>query len=193
MNQVVSVRLEGSRILLRDLEEADLEAMHDLRSDPQICRNMDWELAADEEPTRLWLAETIRHNRRNPRFGYNLAIVLRDTRQVIGWIGIGAPSHPTCAGELDFGYALQQAYWGRGYMTEALRLLLDLAFRMLGASRVFGECHLDNPASARVMEKAGMLFEGLHESPGADGVARMQRRYAISAPRWRSRSEEDES
>jgi RimJ/RimL family protein N-acetyltransferase len=59
---------------------------------------------------------------------YNWAITLKSSGQLIGWLGIGTASHPTVAGERDFGYALHRDYWGHGYMPEALRAVLCFEF-----------------------------------------------------------------
>ena len=59
----------------------------------------------------------------------------------------------------DLGYVLRRDRWGRGYTTDAVRLLVALGFE-LGMHRIEATCHPDNRASARVMEKNGLRFEG---------------------------------
>jgi len=79
----------------------------------------------------------------------------------IGMIG----THPTGQPhKLEFGYVLARAFWGRGYMSEALRTMIDASFLNPECHRVLAVCDVDNPASARVMEKAGMEREGLLRS-----------------------------
>jgi ribosomal-protein-alanine N-acetyltransferase len=106
---------------------------------------------------------------------YNWAITLKSTGQLIGWLGIGSPSHPTIPGERDFGYALNRDFWGNGYMPEALGAVLRFEFETLKTPRIYGECELENPASARVMEKVGMQYEGLFLDDDSDEC----HRYAI--------------
>ena len=60
----------------------------------------------------------------------------------------------------EVGYSLAREYWNQGFMTEALRAVLDLAFRKLNLHRVEAQHETDNPASGRVMLKAGMRHEG---------------------------------
>lgn len=143
-----------SRLHIRDFEESDWQAVHAFRSDPEVARYMDFEPETEAE-TRQWLEEVIFHNRQEPRVAHNCAIVLKETNQVIGWIGIGRPRNPGL-GDYDFGYCLQRGLWGQGYMTEAVKALLAFGFRELGAKSIFAECDVANIASARVMEKAGM-------------------------------------
>ena len=181
--------IKTKRLMLRDLLEEDWQAMHKLRSDPVVTKFIDYIKSETEAETRQWLCNTRGHNARKPRLSYNLTIVRQEDEQVIGWIGMGQPSHST-HGDLDFGYALLPAYWGRGYMAEALQALLDYAFEQLGATQSFGECDAANVASARVMEKVGLHLEpraqnvqGATEEPtGEDEL-----RYIITREEWRQR------
>jgi RimJ/RimL family protein N-acetyltransferase len=61
----------------------------------------------------------------------------------------------------ELGYVLARGYWGRGYMTEALKALVNWAVQQSEIYRVWAVCDVDNLASARVMEKAGMRREGI--------------------------------
>ncbi len=110
-----------------------------------------------EDQSRQWITDLIFYNNQQPHDSYNFLIEERESRRVIGWIGIGKPSqHRLNIGDLDFGYALARDWWSKGYMTEALRALLDVAFTELGANSVFAICEVQNIGSARVMEKVGM-------------------------------------
>jgi ribosomal-protein-alanine N-acetyltransferase len=62
---------------------------------------------------------------------------------------------------LDFGYVLARLYWGRGLMTEALVEVVDWAMRLDSIWRIGAVCDIENPASTRVMEKAGLQREGI--------------------------------
>jgi len=70
----------------------------------------------------------------------------------------------------EIGYWLGRAFWGRGVMTDAVRAATRYAFEELGMARVFAVPFVRNPASARVLEKAGYLKEGrMHWSALKDG------------------------
>jgi [ribosomal protein S5]-alanine N-acetyltransferase len=60
----------------------------------------------------------------------------------------------------DIGYALREDAWGRGYGTQVACALIDLGFTRLGLHRVWATVHPENAASIRVLEKAGMVYEG---------------------------------
>ncbi|WP_370073166.1 GNAT family N-acetyltransferase [Novosphingobium sp. THN1] len=74
--------------------------------------------------------------------------------RLIGCVGLIEES-----GETELGYWVAQAHWGRGFATEAVRSVLSLA-RTLGHHRVNARHFADNPASARVLEKAGFRPTG---------------------------------
>jgi RimJ/RimL family protein N-acetyltransferase len=77
----------------------------------------------------------------------------------VGGIGIriGTDVHRQTA---ELGYWLSEEFWGRGIMTEAVAAFTDFCFEKFQLRRVYAEPFANNPASARVLEKAGFAFEG---------------------------------
>lgn len=66
---------------------------------------------------------------------------------------------------LMLGYALSEDYWGRGFMTECCKALIDYAFKSLNINTISVTCYSDNPLSERVIEKCGFEYEGtLHDA-----------------------------
>ena len=89
--------------------------------------------------------------------GATLAAVPAAAPQVIGCVSLRIKREDQRA---ELGYWLGRPYWGQGYCTEAVRAVLDFGFGQLGLNRIFA-CHFArNPASGRVMQKAGMSREG---------------------------------
>jgi ribosomal-protein-alanine N-acetyltransferase len=64
---------------------------------------------------------------------------------------------------VSLGYLLARRYWGHGYMTEAVSAVTDWALSNELVSRVWAECDIDNHASARALEKAGFIREGIQK------------------------------
>lgn len=62
----------------------------------------------------------------------------------------------------ELGYWIGEAYWGRGLATEAARAVVDFAFEVCSVNRVQALHFARNPASGRVLEKVGMVREGVH-------------------------------
>jgi len=79
--------------------------------------------------------------------------------EVIGGIGLGmgVDVHRHTA---EMGFWLAEPYWGRGIMTEAVKRFATYSFEQLDLQRIYAEPYETNPASARVLEKAGFRLEG---------------------------------
>ena len=88
----------------------------------------------------------------------NFAVVLRDSGELVGAIGMGIERRFDRA---ELGYWIGKPYWGQGYCTEAGQAMVAFGFTDLALNRIHA-CHLArNPASGRVMQKLGMSREGL--------------------------------
>jgi RimJ/RimL family protein N-acetyltransferase/uncharacterized damage-inducible protein DinB len=110
------------------------------------------------------------------------AITDRDGGALLGAVGlVQLPAHARA----ELGYWIARDAWGRGYATEAARAVLEFGFATLGLERIDATYMTGNPASARVMQKLGMVFESLHPRLyRRDGVFRDSGRYAILRDAW---------
>jgi RimJ/RimL family protein N-acetyltransferase len=173
--------INTDRLTLRDFVETDWEAFNALLSDPEATRWMhfsSWNLQ-DRQNFFQWILE---HNRLPASDNYQWAIELKSTAELIGWFGIGGASHPSVEGACSFGYILSRAHWGQGYMTEALRAVIAFEFDTLQTPMLTATCETNNPASARVMEKAGMRWiKTVHDSD-FEGNWAERHHYAIARP-----------
>jgi RimJ/RimL family protein N-acetyltransferase len=92
-------------------------------------------------------------------------------------IGFGGVTHAKDRDALNLSYHLHPDSWGKGLATELVGAVLDVAFSLLMSERVVGLARPANPASCRVLEKTGFIFEQEIELHGAS-----TRLYAISRP-----------
>lgn len=172
------------RLILRPLRADDEKAVVRLLGDREVT---DTTLRLPHpyrpEDFRRFLGIATEMNER--RTGVQLGITLRTEGRIVGAIGL-RPAEDTPAMEL--GYWIALAEWGRGYATEAARAMVDLAFREFPISRVFAIHFGRNPASGRVLAKAGMRFEGLLRQSQRKGDAlEDQAFYSILRPEWEAR------
>jgi ribosomal-protein-alanine N-acetyltransferase len=144
-----------------DLLVLRLPVLKDARSlfqnyarDPAVTRFLTWRPHIPIAQTSEFLAGCLQAWRDERRFPY--VICFKSSGLVIGMIEIRLDGF-----KAEVGYAVGRAYWGKGYMTEALRALLVWAMAQPSIYRVWAVCDVDNIASARVMEKAGMQCEGI--------------------------------
>ncbi len=92
-------------------------------------------------------------------FGYNYGI-FNEENIFIGTCGI-IPKKDIYRLTAEVGYWIGQPYWGRGYATAAVKQLAGIAFNDLKLVRIYAEVFACNPASMRVLEKAGFTLEGV--------------------------------
>ena len=85
------------------------------------------------------------------------AIIRKSDQQFLGMIEIVGIDH---AG-LNVGYVLAKKYWGKGYMPEALKAIINWGLAQDEIFRVWAYCDVENVASAKVLEKVGMQREGI--------------------------------
>lgn len=149
----VSPNLETERLLLRPLRLDDAHHLARMLDD-------DWDAIRQtgrvpypptEPALRHWIATHLG--------GANQAFTLmrKEDGQPMGSGGFGGSVRVA-----ELGYLLGRAYWGRGYATEVVRALLDHA-RSLGLRQLDAYSFVDNPASARVLEKAAFAHLGVIE------------------------------
>jgi ribosomal-protein-alanine N-acetyltransferase len=180
------LQIETPRLVLRDLQEADWEMVYAMSQAEAVTRYQTWLRLADDAAAQEWVRAAMYHNGLVPRMGYNQAIVCRNDGRAVGWIGWGRPSAPeeARAGVMDFGYALLPEAWGQGYMTEALRAVVDYCFGSLGAQAVRGDCNSANVASARVMQKAGLALQAEGDETDDSGAPMRCQHYEITRRAW---------
>lgn len=124
-------------------------------SDPEVTRYLSWRPYERVEPLEVFLRECIAHWEKGDG---HLAwlLCLKGTDTPIGSIGVTLEN-----GKAMFGYVLAKKFWGHGFAAEALAFLVDWSLAQPAIFRAWAFCDVENPASSRVMEKAGMVREGV--------------------------------
>lgn len=175
--------LRTERLLLREWREDDIDDVQAYASQDAVVRYMDWGPNTLEE-TREVIGRWLEFQKTWPRDAVNLAIEL-DGR-VIGSIRLGFfPDQ-----DADIGYSINADHWNQGYVTEAARALLAVAFGTLGLHRVWATCDPRNRGSWRVMQKLGMKREGrLRGSKLKRDGWQDQYVYGILAEEWAAATE----
>ncbi len=178
--------LTTPRLLLREFEEDDWRFTHPYESDPEVVRYQSHGVRTPEE-SRDYIRRVRALASETPRRIYDLAVVLRDGQQLIGRCGMNI-TDPELR-EAAIWYVLDRSHWGRGYIPEAARALVDFGFGTLGLHRVWADCDPRNPASVRVMEKLGMRQEAhFRENAFIKGEWCDSLIYAVLDREWRART-----
>lgn len=153
----MTLLLTGPRLVLREFVPEDWEAVYAFTSQPKASRYQAWgpNTPADAQ---AYVEHAIAAAREEPRNAYIVAVTLAETGRLVGEGALYVRSRPFRSGEIA--YLIDPAYWGQGFATEVARLLLQFGFAELQLHRIAGTCDPRNVASARVLEKVGMQYEG---------------------------------
>lgn len=153
--------IETSRLILRPFYLSDVDRMHGLINDREIASNTRTiEYPYPDGAAELWIKQ-------HPGFWQKgdaavFAICLKDPEGdssiLVGAIGleICKTNH-----HAELGYWIGRAYWGQGICSQAARRVIQFGFQQLGLYKIHAHHLTRNPASGRVLEKAGMIQEGL--------------------------------
>jgi len=170
--------LSTDRLLLRMLRMEDARLIFDgWAQDPEVVRYLIWRPHQSIAETEEFVRSCILAWENQMHFAY--MITLKADGEAIGMID--ARIHPP---EMEIGYGLARVHWGKGYMPEATRIVIDWAFLQPSIYRVCATTDLENVASQRVLEKVGMQREGILRKyiihPNISEVPRDSYIYAIT-------------
>ncbi len=152
--------LHANRLSLRLITESDLEAIHELQSIPEVDRYNTLGIPKNFEETKEVMAPLLAANKKEEIDYYTFAIEQKSNKDFVGLLALMLNGKKYNGAEVWF--KLFPNFWGKGYATESLRKILDFGFDKLNLHRIGAGCAVDNVASARVLEKVGMQYEGRH-------------------------------
>ena len=148
------MKISGESCLLRPWRRGDEESLARHADNYLIWRNVrdDFPHPYTREKARDWISTCLRQERPVSQ----LAVIVDG--EAAGAVGMmrGRDIY-RCTAEI--GYWLGEQHWGNGIMTEAARLFTGYVFEQFPIERLYGWTFDFNPASARVLEKAGYFFE----------------------------------
>ena len=169
--------LETERLLLRRMRQDDAQDMFAYASDPEVTRYVLFDTHRSVEDSEVFLRFAVEGYERGDFGGWG--VVLKDSGAFIGTCGVDvnfAPEHDRA----ELGYVLSREHWGKGLMPEAVRAVIRFGFGRMELNRIQARCVAENTASARVMEKVGMTYEGtLRASEYIKGAFRDMKIYSI--------------
>jgi [ribosomal protein S5]-alanine N-acetyltransferase len=137
------VALQGTRLLLREMEASDLPAISDMLSGAGQVRYIEFE--ETESSARSLLDWSLRTAQDRPRVAYSLTLTLPPDNTLIGSFTLVLRNVELREGHL--GVILNRRYQGKGLAVEAGEIILAFAFEQLGLHRLCAACHAGNKAS----------------------------------------------
>ncbi len=176
--------LETDRLRLRMFSLEDAPAFFTYASDEQVTHYITW-------PTHRSLGQSTEFIRgvldwyEAQEVAY-WAIIHKAENKLIGSCGLFDWQIRHQRAELAF--VLARPYWGQGYTAEAVAAVIRLGFETMNLNRVEAKCVVENTGSARVMEKAGLTYEGtLRDYMLLKGQLRHLKVYSILRAEWKHR------
>lgn len=172
------VFLEGDEVSLHPIEPADAPDLAAIVNDPAVRAGVGRDYPLSEAGEREWIESL---DEAEPD---GIHLVVRADGESVGTVGVADVVQRWGTGEL--GYMIDPDAWNRGYATDAVRTLCAFLFDELRFEHVTAKVYATNPASARVLEKAGFEREGtLREHAYADGERVDLHLYGLLAREWR--------
>jgi ribosomal-protein-alanine N-acetyltransferase len=170
-------RIETERLVLRVPRMEDAPVIFaGWTQDTEVTRYLTWRPHQRVQETEGFIQSCLSVWESRTRFPY--VIMLKERGELIGMID------PRIEGpKVGIGYGAALAHWGKGYMTEATRAIIDWAFHQRSIYHVYATTDVANVASRRVLEKVGMQCEGILRRyiihPNISDVPRDSYMYAI--------------
>lgn len=154
LNHKGTKMLKTERLILRKIFPEDAEMVYKWMSDPEVCKYERWNVHKNSDFTRGYIIEVFDGYKSD--YTYQWGIELNKT--LIGSISI------VNVDDFDqkavMRYCIEKNFWSNGYATEAVKAVLKYMFIEIGINRIEASHSVNNKASGRVLEKAGMILEG---------------------------------
>lgn len=152
MKELKTKTLESDKLILRKFLIEDATGMfNNWATDPERCKFLTWSVHKDIDETehviQTWIKEYDEES-------LNWVVEIKETHEVIG--SICALNINKRNKTVELGYCYGSRFWGKGYATEALRKVIEYLLTECDFYLVEADHMSENPASGRVMQKAGM-------------------------------------
>lgn len=149
----MEISIDTDRLILRPTLMRDAEDIFEYASANNVGVHAGWKQHETIEETKQ-IIETV--------FSEDnvFALVLKESNKVIGSIGLIADPKRAYDRVRMIGYALGEAYWGRGYMSEAAKAMVDYGFETLDLLMISAYCYPSNERSRAVLKKLDFAYEG---------------------------------
>lgn len=150
------MKIETERLILREVEESDLQNFYELDSDPEVHRYLGNQPVKNLAESAAMIKD-IRQQYQDNGIG-RLAVIDKVNQAFLGWSFLkyekGIREYPY----YDIGYRFKKAYWGKGFATETALASLKYGFEELNLSDIYGAADIENIASNKILQKIGLCF-----------------------------------
>jgi RimJ/RimL family protein N-acetyltransferase len=146
--------MDLQRLRLRRPRLSDAPAIFESASDPDVARYADWPISTSISSVQERLRA--REHEWSSGAEFHWIVTLPPDDRAIGGIACTISGHAA-----EFGFLVARRFWRRGYATEAACAIVEWIFSVPSVWRLSATCDVENVASARVLEKAGLKREAV--------------------------------
>ncbi|MFA6226972.1 MAG: GNAT family protein [Candidatus Paceibacterota bacterium] len=151
--------LKGNKCVLRSYKKDDIDPMAKIANNKAIAKNMysGWPNPYTKKDAKLWVERNLKEQT-IIKFPLKLAIEVNGV--FAGGIG-GSIKENSNNSAMSFGYWLDEKFWGKGIITEAIELFIEYIFKNTKICRISATVYPWNEGSKKVLEKTGFKLEGI--------------------------------
>lgn len=157
---LLKTHFETERMVFKEINEADMDDIFTLNSMPEVDEFNTIGIPENIEITRKVYRPSIEDQSKEKRSLFCWTIRHKESGIFMGIAGLTLSAERFKMGEIYYNFA--PAHWGKGYGTETAKALIQFGFETLKLHRVDAGVATENKRSIRVLEKSGMIREGLH-------------------------------
>ena len=149
--------IETERLILRQINSLDVEDIFEIFSDAEVAK-YEWFTPMKSHEDAMKFISRYRDEFEDEE-EITWGIVLKENNKLIGTCCLG--DFAEGARRCEIGYDIMQAEWNNGYATEAIKAVVDFAFKTMNLNRIEAFITPGNDASVSVLKKVGFIHEGI--------------------------------
>ncbi|NND04603.1 MAG: GNAT family N-acetyltransferase [Acidimicrobiia bacterium] len=150
-------KVQTDRLIIRPFTLEDAVGLAARRNEAEVSEHQNWIVPYPLEEAERITRELVAMDGPADEEWWMAIVCDASTGETLGDLALHLTSKARTA---EIGYSFSRQHWGNGYAVEATAALIEFLFETVGVTRVFGMLHPDNVASAMVLERCGLLFEG---------------------------------
>lgn len=179
------MRFETKHMILRDYVQTDFKDYYRLKSDEQTMYYLqDIQLFSKEEAL-IDFENVLNDMKSKSRTLYFFHMEEKNSKEQIGSVGFHVLTDTPVGKNVQLGYFMYPKFWGHGYMSEAVKKVLEIAFLQEHVYRITTGCLSENIGSKRVLEKNGLIKEATHVGfEWHDGKLKDRLEYRLLKEEW---------
>ena len=153
------MEIKNERLILKELQQKDLDFMYKMASDPLVyLYNSDEESPSEEQIYEKYIKKISKMKEHaDKHFIFLISILPEEVPIGEVHIQLNWETHR----EWEVGFVFHPDYWGSGYASEAVKLVFKYIFENLNAHKIVAFCNANNKKSSNLMERVGMKRDGL--------------------------------